>query len=34
LLEDPTSTVFVPAGWVAMRDGADNTVMTWRGRDE
>jgi N-methylhydantoinase A len=34
LLEDPTSTVFVPAGWVAMRDGADNTVMTWRGRNE
>jgi len=34
LLEDPTSTVFLPAGWVATRDAADNTVMTWRGRDE
>jgi len=34
LLEDPTSTVFVPAGWVATRDEADDTVMTWRGRDE
>jgi len=34
LLEDPTSTLFVPAGWVATRDAADNTVMTWRGRDE
>lgn len=29
LLEDPTSTVFLPAGWNATRDTADNTVMTW-----
>ncbi len=28
LLEDPTSTVFLPEGWAATRDGADNTVMT------
>jgi N-methylhydantoinase A len=33
LLEDPTSTVFLPEGWTAARDAADNTVMTWRGRD-
>ncbi len=33
LLEDPTSTVFLPAGWTATRDAADNTVMTWRGSD-
>ena len=33
LLEDPTSTVFLPAGWVASRDDADNTTMIWRGRD-
>lgn len=33
LLEDPTSTVFLPEGWVATRDAADNTVMEWRGRD-
>ena len=25
LLEDPTSTVFLPAGWAATRDEADNT---------
>ena len=29
LLEDPTSTVFLPTGWRAVRDEADNTVMTW-----
>ena len=34
LLEDPTSTVFLPSGWQATRDEADNTVMTWSGRDE
>lgn len=28
LLEDPTSTVYVPEGWEASRDSADNTVMT------
>jgi len=28
LLEDPTSTVFLPEGWSATRDAADNTVMT------
>lgn len=33
LLEDPTSTVFLPGGWTATRDAADNTVMTWSGRD-
>ena len=33
LLEDPTSTVLVPAGWSASRDAADNTVITWRGRN-
>jgi N-methylhydantoinase A len=27
LLEDPTSTVFVPEGWQAARDGNDNTIM-------
>ena len=33
LLEDPTSTVFLPEGWVATRDAADNTVMTRRTAD-
>ncbi len=33
LLEDPTSTVLVPAGWSASRDAADNTVIAWRGRN-
>jgi len=28
LLEDPTSTLFLPAGWQAVRDPHDNTVMT------
>jgi len=32
LLEDPTSTVFLPAGWTATRDRADNTVMRRSGR--
>ena len=27
LLEDPTSTVFVPEGWQAARDANDNTIM-------
>jgi N-methylhydantoinase A len=27
LLEDPTSTVLVPAGWRAHRDANDNTIM-------
>jgi N-methylhydantoinase A len=27
LLEDPTSTVFLPGGWSARRDAQDNTVM-------
>ena len=30
LLEDPTSTLFLPEGWSATRDAADNTVMTRR----
>ena len=33
LLEDPTSTVFLPTGWTATRDEADNTVMTWGEQD-
>ena len=33
LLEDPTSTVFLPEGWTATRDAADNTVMTRRDDD-
>ena len=28
LLEDPTSTLFLPTGWQAVRDPHDNTVMT------
>jgi len=28
LLEDPTSTLFLPTGWQAVRDPYDNTVMT------
>ena len=28
LLEDPTSTLFLPAGWQAVRDLHDNTIMT------
>lgn len=28
LLEDPTATVFLPAGWSATRDDHSNTVMT------
>jgi N-methylhydantoinase A len=27
LLEDPTSTLYVPAGWTARRDDNDNTVL-------
>jgi N-methylhydantoinase A len=27
LLEDPTSTLYVPEGWVARRDENDNTVL-------
>ncbi|MFV0474272.1 MAG: hydantoinase/oxoprolinase family protein [Pikeienuella sp.] len=27
ILEDPTSTTFLPAGWTAIRDGHDNTIM-------
>jgi N-methylhydantoinase A len=27
LLEDPTSTLYVPAGWTARRDENDNTVL-------
>ncbi|MEM6549632.1 MAG: hydantoinase/oxoprolinase family protein [Pseudomonadota bacterium] len=33
LLEDPTSTVFLPMGWTATRDDADNTIMTWKTSD-
>jgi N-methylhydantoinase A len=33
LLEDPTSTVFLPQGWSATRDAADNTIMKWRDHD-
>ena len=28
LLEDPTSTLFLPTGWQAVRDSHDNTIMT------
>lgn len=28
LLEDPTSTLFVPKGWTAHRDANDNTILT------
>ncbi len=28
LLDDPTSTLYVPAGWQAVRDVADNIVLT------
>jgi N-methylhydantoinase A len=31
LLEDPTSTLLVPAGWTASRDQADNTILTRKG---
>ncbi len=27
LLEDPTSTLYVPAGWQARRDANDNTIL-------
>jgi N-methylhydantoinase A len=27
LLEDPTSTLLVPAGWTATRDVNDNTIL-------
>lgn len=27
LLEDPTSTLYVPAGWTARRDSNDNTIL-------
>jgi N-methylhydantoinase A len=27
LLEDPTSTLYVPAGWTARRDENDNTIL-------
>jgi N-methylhydantoinase A len=30
LLEDPTSTLYVPAGWTARRDENDNTVLERR----
>ncbi|MGE0701396.1 MAG: hydantoinase/oxoprolinase family protein, partial [Hyphomicrobiaceae bacterium] len=30
LLEDPTSTLYVPEGWTARRDAADNTVLERR----
>ncbi len=28
LLEDPTSTLYLPEGWSALRDQSDNTIMT------
>ena len=28
LLEDPTSTLFLPQGWQAVRDAHHNTIMT------
>jgi N-methylhydantoinase A len=31
LLEDPTSTLLVPAGWAASRDKNDNTILRRRG---
>jgi N-methylhydantoinase A len=30
LLEDPTSTLYVPAGWIARRDDNDNTILERR----
>lgn len=30
LLEDPTSTLYVPAGWTARRDDNDNTILERR----
>ena len=27
LLEDPTSTLYVPSGWTARRDENDNTIL-------
>ena len=31
LLLDPTSTLLVPSGWTAERDGNDNVILQWRG---
>ena len=33
LLEDPTSTLLVPAGWTAERDGSDNMILKWMDDD-
>jgi N-methylhydantoinase A len=30
LIEDPTSTLYVPAGWTARRDANDNTILEQR----
>jgi N-methylhydantoinase A len=30
LIEDPTSTLYVPAGWTARFDGNDNTILERR----
>jgi N-methylhydantoinase A len=30
LLEDPTSTLYVPTGWTARRDDNDNTILERR----
>ena len=31
LIEDPTSTLLLPAGWQAIRDSNDNTILTRQG---
>lgn len=33
LLEDPTSTLLVPVGWTAQRDGSDNIILRWTDDD-
>ncbi|MEI6116962.1 MAG: hydantoinase/oxoprolinase family protein, partial [Burkholderiales bacterium] len=30
LLDDPTCTLLVPAGWTAERDGSDNVILTYK----
>ena len=30
LIEDPTSTLYVPSGWTARRDANDNTILERR----
>ena len=33
LLEDPTSTLLVPARWTAERDRSDNMILHWMDDD-